>query len=193
MAKDLKFRDLRAEEIDCRVQSMGVQKNDETKGWARCLLYKDARVDMNVLDETVGSMNWQRKHEELKDNMYCAIGINMNFDDMTKEPCWVWKQDCGAESFTEKEKGEASDSFKRAGFNWGIGRELYTKIPIMIYGLPVKGSSKGVAIDGSFEVEKIVIEKKEIVALSLFFVKGAEKTRCFVWQKDKGVTQQQCK
>ena len=39
---------------------------------------------------------------------------------------WVWKQDVGVESFTEKEKGQASDSFKRACFNWGIGRELYS-------------------------------------------------------------------
>ena len=46
--------------------------------------------------------------------------------------CWVWKWDCGTESNTEKEKGEASDSFKRACVNWGIGRELYTAPQIWI-------------------------------------------------------------
>ena len=85
------------------------------------LLYKNARVDMAVLDELYSPMGWQRDHKEVKGNMYCGIGI---WDD--KKACWVWKWDAGTESNTEKEKGEASDSFKRAGTNWGIGRELYT-------------------------------------------------------------------
>jgi hypothetical protein len=108
------FRLLRGDEIDCRVnmvQSWGIS----------LLLYKDARCDQNILDETVGPMNWQRDHKELKGNIYCGIGI---WDDDKQQ--WIWKWDCGSESNTEKEKGEASDSFKRAGFNWGIGRELYT-------------------------------------------------------------------
>jgi len=108
------FRKLRADEIEVRVASVkqtGVQ----------VLLYKNARCDMNVLDETVGAFNWQRDHKDLKGNMYAGIGIW----DADKNQ-WIWKWDCGTESNTEAEKGEASDSFKRAGFAWGIGRELYT-------------------------------------------------------------------
>lgn len=110
----MEFRTLRADEIDCRVNTIN------EKGLT-LLLYKDARVDMNLLDETVGSMNWQRDHKELKGNIYCGISI---WDSEKKQ--WVTKWDCGKESFSDSEKGESSDSFKRAGFNIGIGRELYT-------------------------------------------------------------------
>ena len=178
----IEFRDLTAEEIDCRVQSCGEMKDGSL--WARVLLYKDARVDMTLLDEVVGQENWQRDHKELKGNMYCGIGINVNYKKTDKEPIWVWKWDCGAESNTEKEKGEASDSFKRAGVNWGIGRELYTKIPIQIFGLPK--NSKG-NVDGTFNVEKIKIENKTITALSLTFIYKGKETRCFVWTAEKGV------
>lgn len=106
------FRKLRADEIDARVATIN------EKGCS-LLLYKDSRVDQNVLDETVGSMNWQRRHS--RDNANCEVGIW----DAEKQQ-WIWKEDTGTESFTEKEKGLASDSFKRACFNWGIGRELYT-------------------------------------------------------------------
>ena len=108
------FRDLKADEIDVRiaqVKSTGVS----------LLLYKDARVDQNILDETLTPFKWQREHKELKGNIYCGISI---YDEERKQ--WVTKWDCGKESFSDSEKGEASDSFKRAGFNWGIGRELYT-------------------------------------------------------------------
>ena len=107
-----KFRTLYANEIDCRVAQIS------EKGLS-LLLYKDARVDQNILDETVGAMNWQRHH--LRDNANCVISI---WDAEKKQ--WVEKEDTGTESFTEAEKGLASDSFKRAGFNWGIGRELYS-------------------------------------------------------------------
>lgn len=113
----MKFRALRADEIDCRIQSLSENKNGVG---AVVLLYKDARVDMNILDETVGAMNWKRSHELIGDRLYCTISIR----DKNNE--WVSKQDVGTESNTEKEKGQASDSFKRAGFNWGIGRELYS-------------------------------------------------------------------
>lgn len=110
----MEFRELKAEEIDLRVG------NITAKGYT-LLLYKNARCDMAILDETVGSENWQRKHYEVKDNMYCSVGI---WSESKQQ--WIWKDDCGTESNTEKEKGEASDSFKRACVNWGIGRELYT-------------------------------------------------------------------
>lgn len=100
------------EHIEFRVQS--ISKN----GWATLLAYKNARYDMNMLDEVCGAENWQRDHKELKGNIYAGIGIFIS-------DRWVWKWDAGAESYSDKEKGEASDSFKRAGFNWGIGRELY--------------------------------------------------------------------
>ena len=108
----MNFRTLRADEIDCRVSTVS------EKG-VSILLYKDARADMNLLDETVGAENWQRKHELINGNMFCSVGILVNGE-------WIWKQDVGVESYTEKEKGQASDSFKRACVNWGIGRELYT-------------------------------------------------------------------
>lgn len=187
--KKLVFRDLTKDEIDVRVQSCGVVSKDDT-AWARLLLYKDARVDMVLLDETVGPENWQREHKELKDNMYCGVSIKFDFNDGFY---WVTKWDCGAESNTEKEKGEASDSFKRACVNWGIGRELYTKIPTMVFGLPYKTINNKPQIDGTFEVEKIKIENKEIVALSLLFIKGKNKQRCFVWTKDNGVQQSSIK
>ena len=110
----MEFRTLHADEIDCRVNTIN------EKGLT-LLLYKDARVDMKILDETVGSMNWQRDHKELKGNIYCGISIWDN-----EKNQWVTKWDCGKESFSDSEKGESSDSFKRAGFNIGIGRELYT-------------------------------------------------------------------
>ena len=121
----LKFRKLRADEIDARV---GMVKKD--KGFT-LLLYKDARVDMSILDETLGAFNWQRDHKELKGNIYCDVSIWDN-----EKSQWITKWDCGTESNTEKEKGEASDSFKRACTNIGIGRELYTSPFIWIKGAP---------------------------------------------------------
>lgn len=108
----LSFRTLKAAEIDCRISTVS------QKGIS-LLLYKDARVDQNILDETVGPMNWQRSHS--RDNANCTVSL---WDDEKQQ--WISKEDTGTESNTEKEKGLASDSFKRACFNWGIGRELYT-------------------------------------------------------------------
>lgn len=111
------FRELRADEIDVRVQS--VQKGKSVG--VILLLYKDARCDMNILDETLGITNWQRSHELIDNKLFCNVSI---YDD--EKGMWVTKQDVGTESITESEKGQASDAFKRACFNWGIGRELYT-------------------------------------------------------------------
>lgn len=108
------IRTLRADEIECRVQQ--VKKNG-----CVLLIYKDARVDMRILDEVYGSENWQRTHEVINGNLFCNVEI---WCDEKKQ--WIKKQDVGTESNTEKQKGEASDSFKRACFNVGIGRELYT-------------------------------------------------------------------
>jgi hypothetical protein len=107
-----KFRTLGVDEIDCRVNQ--IRENGLT-----ILLYKDARCDQNILDETVGPMNWQRFHS--RDNANCTVQI---WD--TEKQQWVSKEDVGTPSNTEADKGLASDSFKRACFNWGIGRELYS-------------------------------------------------------------------
>lgn len=112
------FRELRANEIDVRIQSISKGKNGIG---AILLLYKDARCDMNILDETVGILGWKREHKMIGDRLYCVVSL---YDDEKKE--WISKEDVGTESNTEAEKGHASDSFKRACFNWGIGRELYT-------------------------------------------------------------------
>ena len=110
----MEFRLLTASEIECRISTC-------SQYGVGLILYKDARVDMNILDETYGVGYWQREHQVIDDRLYCTISI-WNKD--IKQ--WVKKQDVGTESNAEKEKGHASDSFKRAGFNIGIGRELYT-------------------------------------------------------------------
>lgn len=109
----IEFRTLNANEIECRVAQVY-----EGKG-ITLLLYKNARTDSSILDETVGAENWQDRFYECKDNLYCSVGIKCDGE-------WVWKDDCGTESNMEKAKGEASDAFKRACFKWGIGKELYT-------------------------------------------------------------------
>ena len=149
-----KFRTLRADELDCRVGTC----ND--KGFS-LLLYKDARCDQNVLDETVGKDNWQRDHKEVKGNLFCGVSI---WDESKKQ--WITKWDCGVESNTEKEKGEASDSFKRACFNWGIGRELYTAPFIYIKGNTEK-NTKGNSVPTfkRMEVSEIEYEDGKITQL----------------------------
>ena len=112
------IRLLTADEIECRVAQV-----KKTKNGVGCslLLYKDARCDMKILDEVFGIFGWQRKHQEIGGRLYCTLSIYDAENDR-----WIEKQDVGTESNTEKEKGQASDSFKRAGFCVGIGRELYT-------------------------------------------------------------------
>lgn len=153
-------RTLYASEIECRV---GTIKPDGSG--CSLLLYKDARVDMRLLDEVYGPMNWKRDHELINGNLFCTLYI---WDADKKE--WVSKQDVGTESYTEKEKGQASDAFKRAGFNWGIGRELYTSPFIWINlaqdetylrgqsrALNTKFSVKEIGYNDSREVNKLVI------------------------------------
>ena len=111
------FRPLVADEIDCRIST--IKEKDGKPTGLSLLLYKDARCDQNILDETVTPMNWKREHT--RDNRNCIVSI---WDE--KKQQWISKEDTGTESNTEKEKGLASDSFKRACFNWGIGRELYS-------------------------------------------------------------------
>lgn len=125
-----KIRCLKPEEIEIRVQQV-------TEKGAQLLLYKDSRCDKRILDETFGIDGWKNKYEEVKGNLFCTISI---WDEHKSQ--WVDKCDCGTESFSEKEKGEASDAFKRAGFNVGIGRELYTRI-FYFASVPTKKNDKG--------------------------------------------------
>lgn len=113
MGKNI-VRLLRADEIECRVSVVN------EKGLS-LLLYKDARVDQRILDETFGAFGWKRSHQCIDGSLYCTVEV---FDRETGQ--WIAKQDVGTMGYAEKEKSQASDSFKRACFNWGIGRELYT-------------------------------------------------------------------
>ena len=156
----MEFRLLKADEIDVRVAQV-------KESGCSLLLYKDARVDMNILDTTpgIGPENWQRKHYECKGNLFCSVGIKIDGE-------WVWKDDAGAESQAEKEKGEASDSFKRACVNWGIGGELYTK------------NGKATTYD-KFEVTKIAYtDDRKISGLAIWRLanKDKDRKRVFVWQ-----------
>lgn len=116
------IRLLTANDIECRAQQV-----DKAFKWCSLLLYKNARVDMQILDETFGRFGWQRSHEIINGRLYCTVSI---YDEAKKQ--WVSKQDVGTESNTEAEKGQASDAFKRACFNIGIGRELYTSPKIFV-------------------------------------------------------------
>lgn len=179
-----KFRDLKADEIECRVQSVK-ENSDPAKSGLVLLLYKDARCDMNILDETVGAERWQREHYECKGNLFCRVGIVVE----TKKgesifPEWVWKSDCGTESNTEAQKGEASDSFKRACFNWGIGRELYTS-PFIWVGSDKCNIKNGKCYD-TFEVKSVTIENKKITALEIY--NKTKKCTAFEFGKPKAET-----
>ena len=160
-----KMRELKADEIEIRVKKV-------TEKGLIALLYKTARVDMDILDETFES--WENDYREIKGNLYCGIGVN-----------GVWKWDCGIESREDAEgnqkKGEASDAFKRAGFRWGIGRELYTAPFIYIPADKCTISEyKGKpSCKDSFSVEKIAYKDKKITGLSIV---NQKKQRVFVWQ-----------
>ena len=169
------FRDLKSNEIDVRVNTIN------EKGLT-LLLYKDARVDQDILDETVGAFNWQRKHT--RENANCIVEI---WDGMKQT--WVAKEDTGTESFSQAEKGLASDSFKRACFNWGIGRELYTspfiwvgadKCKLVDTGRTDKSGKKVYTTYDKFHVEAIEIINKEITGLA---IKNQDNNRVFTWKK----------
>ena len=165
---------LKAEDIEVKIKQC-------SKDGAVALLYKTARVDMAVLDSTYGAMNWTCDYKEIKGNLYCGIGVRKSPQDG-----FVWKWDCGIESRVDddanQKKGEASDAFKRAGFKWGIGRELYTA-PFIFLRIETKPftDAKGktryepadkfakydcaeIGYDGSGNIVKVVIKcKGEIV------------------------------
>ena len=163
------FRELRADEIEVRVADV------REKG-ITLLLYKDARCDMDLLDETVGHMNWQRRHDPIDGVLYCSVGIRDEWGG------WVWKQDAGTSGQFEPEKSQASDSFKRACTNWGIGRELYTApriwIPAQYCDIKQDGKGKWRCFD-EFEVAKVEMQEHVIKCLAIRNVKTRD--ICFTY------------
>lgn len=145
------IRTLKHDEIECRVQQV------KSNGCA-LLLYKDARCDMKILDETFGVYGWEREHQLINGNLFCTVRV------LDKENSrWISKQDVGTESNAEKEKGQASDSFKRACFNLGIGRELYTAPFIWIKLEPKELNGTRLAYGVDFSVKEIGYnDKREI-------------------------------
>ena len=157
----MEIRLLKANEIECRIGTV-----KEGKGIS-LLLYKDARVDMRILDEVFGFDGWEREHQLIDGKLFCTVRVWSE-----KRGCWISKQDVGTESNTEKEKGQVSDSFKRACFNLGIGRELYTAPFIWI------PASKGYNKYEKFEVKEIGYnEDREINKLVIVDSKGKEAFR----------------
>ena len=118
------IRLLSKEDIEVRV-AQTIAGNNKVR--VNLLLYKNARVDMKIMDELFTPMGWKRTHKLIGDRLYCCVEV---YNPETKE--WICKEDVGVESNTEAAKGQASDSFKRACVNWGIGRELYTAPKITI-------------------------------------------------------------
>lgn len=171
------IRLLRAEEIECRIGTIS------EKGIS-LLLYKDARADMRILDEVYGPLGWQRRHEMIGGSLYCTVSI---WDEDKKQ--WISKMDVGTESYTEKEKGQASDSFKRASTNIGVGRELYTAPFIWISAAKVKIENKNnklITYD-KFKVTEIFYnENREIVGLTII-----NQDRKTVYSLTPGYTEQQ--
>ena len=170
-----KFRLLEAQDIEVKVKQ--VKENG-----AVLLLYKTARTDMDLLDETVGPENWVCDYKEIKGNLYCGIGIRFDHG-------MVWKWDCGIESREDGEgnqkKGEASDAFKRAGFKWGIGRELYTSPFIWVpsSSMNIKPAGSGYRTFDTFSVEKIGYDGRSISGLAIRNDKTGK--RAFLWVAGK--------
>ena len=162
------IRLLKANEIECRAAA--IKENGLS-----LLLYKDARVDQRILDETFGAFGWKRSHQCIDGNLYCTVEV---FDKETMQ--WIAKQDVGTMGYTEKEKSQASDSFKRACFNWGIGRELYSApfiwIPAGKVSIQMKEGQNGekrYSCNDHFSVYSIQYnEDREISALVIVNDKG---------------------
>jgi len=160
------------EHKDCKTKT--IYQSDKGD-YAILLLYKDARCDMNVLDETVKPYGWQRKHDLVNGKEFCTVSI---YDEATAQ--WISKQDCGTKSNTEEEKGESSDAFKRACFNWGIGRELYTAPFIYLKLEPndtqERNNKKQVKSTVKFYVSKIEYADHKIKSLEISDKKGVRWT-----------------
>ena len=167
------IRLLQKEDVEVRVAQTTTTSGGVVK--ANLLIYKNARVDMKILDELYTPMGWKRTHRLIGDRLYCLVEV---WDKEKKE--WVGKEDVGTESNTEAEKGQASDSFKRACFNWGIGRELYTAPKVSVeltekeYG---KGNDGRIRVWQTFEVSEIGYDTKTRTITTLTIVDRSGKVR----------------
>lgn len=179
------FRLLRPDEIECRVKKVATDENEGrgqkvTAKGVVLLLYKTARTDADLLDETVGAGRWQNDFKVVDGTLYGGIGIV--YPEANGE--WVWKWDAGTESNTEVEKGRASDAFKRAGFKWGIGRELYSAPFTFIPAgkCNIKSSERGgktvFQCFDNFKVGAIEYDKDERISRLVITLKGE---RVFEW------------
>ena len=169
------IRLLKAEEIECRASVV-------KESGLSLLLYKDARVDQRILDETFGPFGWKRSHQCMDGNLYCTVEV---YDQASER--WVSKQDVGTTGTAEKEKSQASDSFKRACFNWGIGRELYTAPFIWIPAAGAKIQKKGDRFycNDHFSVRSIGYGgEREIVSLAI--ANDTQGKTVFEFQPTKG-------
>lgn len=162
---------LTAEDIECRAQQVSA------KG-VSLLLYKNARVDAQKLDEVDGSENWQCRFYECKGTLFCSLGVKHGDE-------WVWKDDAGAPSNMDSQKGEASDAFKRAGFKHGIGRELYSAPFVYIFAdqCKIEASGQRYVCKDNFEVTEIAYDHKErICRLVISKVKNGRGTVVYTWE-----------
>ena len=177
MSEKKMARLLRADEIECRVGTI-------YEHGLSLLLYKDARVDQKILDETYGAMGWKRSHQMIDGNLYCTVEI---WDEEKKQ--WIAKQDVGTQSYSEKEKGQASDSFKRACVNWGIGRELYTAPFIWI---PSTKADIGRKNDRFVTNERFYVQQIEYNSekeISLLKIMNGSKQVIYDWKEKTKVTE----
>lgn len=155
------FRLLRPDEIECRVQKCS------EKG-VSVLLYKTARTDADLLDETVGADKWENDFKLIDGVLYGGLGVDYGKG-------LVWKWDAGTESNTEAEKGRASDAFKRAGFKHGIGRELYSAPFVFIPAgkCNIRESSGRFSCYDNFEVASISYDDSERISGLVITLKGS--------------------
>ena len=160
------IRLLSKEDIEVRVAQTNIYNNNgQQVVKVNLLLYKNARVDMKILDELFTPFGWKRTHKLIGDRLYCQVEV---WDAEKKE--WIYKEDVGVESNTEAEKGQASDSFKRACVNWGIGRELYTapRISIELNDKEYTRDQQGkIRVWASFSVKSIDYDTKTRTITSL--------------------------
>lgn len=169
-----KFRLLKADEIECRISTVRPQG-------ISLLLYKTARTDANLLDETIGDEMWENDFKLIDGVLFGGIGIHKLISDLDGKVTdkVIWKWDAGTESNTEAEKGRASDAFKRAGFKWGIGRELYTA-PFIWLGSDKANISENKCYD-KFEVSEIEYNKKEEIC-RLKIINSKTRVVVFNWE-----------
>lgn len=116
------------DDVKWRLQSGNVNSR-----WGRCVAYIDSRQVMDRLDEVVGPENWCDQYHKEGDKWLCGISLRINDE-------WITKWDTGDESNTEGNKGQVSDSFKRAAVKWGIGRDLYAKDLVFVKVRPNKNN-----------------------------------------------------